>query len=642
MRELRELHSPYPGLRPFESHEPVGVLRPRGACQPAAGHPASRTFPGIDRAVWIGQIQLGAGGVVAGTLARLDRRRERLANRHAAPGERPLRRLAEALLRPDVLGRELGDPQCNDGATPDATQAALVEAELRRGPRALIELVADAQALADAQTALNLLILVDQFEELFRYTQTGDTQGDEAEAFVNLLLRPRLEDSAAAVRIHVALTMRIDALHQCARLLDLPEAINRAQYLVPRLKDDELRRAIAAPAQVFGGNVSPEVVDSLLNNVQGAEDPLPLLQHALSFMWDSAQQREPHRPEITLADMKQAGGLQQALSLHANRIFDSLTAEQQPLADILFRAITAPPEPGRLDARRPQRLNQIARFAGIPHQWQVFEPVLRAFSVEGANFLRFAEPLSAETVVDISHEALIRQWDRLRALAESEAALAAQYRRWRDRSEHHWRRGGELLAVQFDAAVAWRDGNVGLEPGVGQLGDGSSVLQQSPPHADWAARYALIEGEFETLLRYIAESEAAAEVKAEAKLQAEARSYTAQERRVLTIASSALAVVVLLLFVGAVVLWVDQLPRWARLAYSLATVACVVTTIFVVRTRLRLSPRLGLRPRLRTAIYGAGDAGVQLAQTMQLSPEYKAVCFLDDDPNLHHKTRSQG
>lgn len=121
-----------------------------------------------------------------------------------------------------------------------------------------------------------------------------------------------------------------------------------------------------------------------------------------------------------------------------------------------------------------------------------------------------------------------------------------------------------------------------------------------------------------------------------------ARLYRAVVRyidlRVLASASAALAVVVLLVFLLAVALQIHVLPRSSLLIFWFIAFAYVVTSRFVARSLLRRGMKHGGRPRLRTAIYGAGDAGAQLAQAMQFSPDYKAVCFLDDRANVQYKS----
>jgi FlaA1/EpsC-like NDP-sugar epimerase len=107
--------------------------------------------------------------------------------------------------------------------------------------------------------------------------------------------------------------------------------------------------------------------------------------------------------------------------------------------------------------------------------------------------------------------------------------------------------------------------------------------------------------------------------------------------RVIVASSSALAAVALTMFAMAHLLNVMVLPRSSLLIFWFVAFTYVITSRFIARGLLRQGLRRAGRPRLRTAIYGAGDAGVQLAQTMQFSPEYKAVCFLDDGRELQHK-----
>lgn len=109
---------------------------------------------------------------------------------------------------------------------------------------------------------------------------------------------------------------------------------------------------------------------------------------------------------------------------------------------------------------------------------------------------------------------------------------------------------------------------------------------------------------------------------------------------VLAAAGAALAAVVLLVYGIALILEVQVLPRSALLIFWFIAFAYVVSSRFLARSLLRRSIRPGSRARIRTAVYGAGDAGVQLAQAMQFSTEYRAVCFIDDRPERQIQTVS--
>lgn len=108
--------------------------------------------------------------------------------------------------------------------------------------------------------------------------------------------------------------------------------------------------------------------------------------------------------------------------------------------------------------------------------------------------------------------------------------------------------------------------------------------------------------------------------------------------RVVVACGLSLAVVVLVTFGLALMFNVQVIPRSALLMYWFVAFTYVITSRFIARTLLRQGLKRAGRPRLRTAIYGAGEAGAQLAQTMQLSREYEAVCFLDDRADLQSKT----
>ena len=110
------------------------------------------------------------------------------------------------------------------------------------------------------------------------------------------------------------------------------------------------------------------------------------------------------------------------------------------------------------------------------------------------------------------------------------------------------------------------------------------------------------------------------------------------DMRVLVVASTALAVAVLLIYATALVLDLHVIPRSSLLIYWFIAFTYVIASRFLARLLLRRSLKSAGRPRQRTAIYGAGDAGSQLARAMKSSPEYEAVCFIDDKSGLHHRT----
>ena len=333
-----------------------------------------------------------------------------------SPGSAPFDNLTTALLGEAALGRE------RQSASQQA--ASLLQATLRRGPLGLVEAVAESHLPEDT----NLLLVVDQFEEIFRYRKQTQNVND-ADAFVNLLLASA-QSRQSDVPIYVVITMRSDFLGDCALFTGLPEAINDSQFLTPRLTRDQYRSAIVEPALVAGGQLDDALVNQLLNDLRGEPDQLPVLQHALMRMWTLAGDNVLKRA-LTLDDYKAVGGLAGALSKHCDEISNELNPEQQRIAEVMFRALCERSSEQR-DTRHPAKLGEVAAIAGVDVEAVI--PVVDAFRDMGRNFLMPPLPiaLDAETTLDISHESLIRQWQTLNTWVAAEAESARQYQRLED------------------------------------------------------------------------------------------------------------------------------------------------------------------------------------------------------------------
>jgi len=453
--------SPYPGLRPFSEDEAelffgreeqtdqlldrlqrtrfLAVVGPSGC--------------GKSSLVRAGMIAALQTGLMSGTGAHW-----RIAQMR--PGARPLWRLASALAAPEAL-----DIERQGGAT----ALAFADATLRRGPLGLVELLQERWLPEGA----NLLLLVDQFEEIFRFRQEGSA--DEADAFVALLLASAAQ---ADFPVYVVLTMRSDFLGECALFHGLPEAINDGQYLTPRMTREQTRRAIVGPARVFDAEVDAELVTQLLNEIGSDPDQLPLLQHALMRMWQHLQARRgtgSGTPVLTMADYAAVGSIAKALSAHADQVFGELDQRDprddrgRHIAELMFRRLTHRAT-GKRDTRRPARLDDVAAVAGVP-QPEVMA-VVEAFRRPDRSFVTppAGVALAADTVLDIGHESLIRRWDRLNAWVDAEAKSADVYFRLKDSARRE----------QAGRAALWRSP---------ELEEGLAWRTQEAPNEAWALRY---------------------------------------------------------------------------------------------------------------------------------------------------------
>jgi hypothetical protein len=304
--------------------------------------------------------------------------------------------------------------------------------------------------------------MIDQFEEIFRYRER--IAADEADAFVALLLASARQSE---VPIYVVITMRSDYLGECAVFHGLPEAVSDSQYLTPRLTREDLELAIAGPARVFGGQVEPRLLNRLINDFGTDPDQLPLLQHALARLWSRcATSAKPS--VLTVREYEAIGGLSAALSNHGDEVLAELTPEQQRIAEIMFRRLSGT-EDGKRDVRAPARVDEIAKIAQI-NSGEVIA-VADAFRRADRCFLAVPEgPLDEHTLLDLSHESLIRQWRRLAVWVTDEAKSAEMYLRLRD-----W-------------ALRWEQGNAELWRGP-DLASAVAWRQREAPSEAWAARY---------------------------------------------------------------------------------------------------------------------------------------------------------
>ena len=200
--------------------------------------------------------------------------------------------------------------------TEGLTLAEIVEATLRMSKLGLIDIFEQA-ALGEG---VNLLVVVDQFEELFRYRQL--TRRRHLGRGRRRLREPAARgQGAAGVRIFVVLTMRSDFLGDCTQFPGLAEAINAGQYLVPRLTRDERRAAIEGPVGVGGAQIAPVLLTRLVNDVGDNPDQLSILQHALNRTWARWREKTGGKGLLDLEHYEAIGTMAHALDQHAEQAY---------------------------------------------------------------------------------------------------------------------------------------------------------------------------------------------------------------------------------------------------------------------------------------------------------------------------------
>jgi WD40 repeat protein len=366
------------------------------------------------------------------------------------PGGNPLGLLSEALVAADLYDREAENIRENLLATLSRSHFGLVEAVKQAG----------------LGPGTNFLLVVDQFEEIFRFHEAGPTQQERAGEFVSLLLEATAQKE---VPIFVVLTMRSDFIGECGQFEGLAEAVNRGEFLIPRLTREQYKRVIEGPIRVAGGQIAPRLLQRLLNDLGQQADQLPCLQHALMRTWNVWAEKGG-ADALDLEDYHQVGRMSEALSLHADEVFDSLAGDRQrELCTGVFKALTVQETENR-GIRRPQRLGRLCQILDVPAEDLL--PILDAYRRPGVTFLMPSHDveLTDRTIIDISHESLMRVWTRLRHWVDDESHAVGIYRRLSESAVlYKQNKAGLYRDPELGIALAWRDA--------------------SHPNEAWAERY---------------------------------------------------------------------------------------------------------------------------------------------------------
>lgn len=299
---------------------------------------------------------------------------------------------------------------------------AIINSVLRSGPNGLVEVGKYLQA----RSGENIFFAIDQFEELFRYKDAGNEEfSNDATAYVNLILTAVHQTKEP---IYVSLNMRSDFIGECSAFPGLTQMINQSNYLVPQMTREQKRIAIEGPIAVGGGKISPRLLKRLLSDIGDNQDQLPILQHALMRTWDYwVSNHEPGEP-IDIRHYNAIGKISQALSLHANEAYDELTSREKEIAEILFKNITERNLENQ-GLRRPVRIDTVAELAEASEAEVI--KVVDQFRKPGRSFLMPGThvALKGDSVIELSHESMMRIWTRLTTWVDEEFESAQVYKR---------------------------------------------------------------------------------------------------------------------------------------------------------------------------------------------------------------------
>lgn len=345
------------------------------------------------------------------------------------PGEKPLESLAEAFLA------HLSDP------IERAKKLQEAENFIRNQTNGLSNYIR-------AQEAERIVLVADQFEEAFTLCQDKEERQQFFECLLDAVDRVNKE------KFCLVLTMRADFFGKCVEYSGLAQKIKDHQAIVTQMDKGELKKAITEPAQKVGLEVEPELVEQMIADVAESPGSLPLLQYTLTALW---QQRTSDR--LTVQAYTHLGGIKGTLEKRATEVFNSCSEEEKKVAQQIFLELTQLGE-GTEDTRRRVLKQNLLNSHSAP---DIVDQLIQKLADQDVRLLVTGELLEKGDipkrveVVDVAHEALIRNWTLLRSwLDENHEAIRkkrkieAEAEEWlaNNRAEEYLLQGRKLTEAE--------------------------------------------------------------------------------------------------------------------------------------------------------------------------------------------------
>lgn len=249
-----------------------------------------------------------------------------------------------------------------------------------------------------------LIILIDQFEELY----APGVNKPEKDAFVGNLLHAASDPSK---QVMIIITFRSDFLGETHRHSELNQLFSSQGYLVPAMNEQEIRDAIRKPAEQANRPLDDATIELLAKDAEGREGVLPLLQFTLSHIWEKF-------PESPVEIFKRIGGVGGALAEEAERIYKTLTVDDQKIARRVFLGLIQLNE----NTKNTRRRVSIAQFVSHTKEPEQVRQVINKFAESKVRLITLSAEKSpsasaTESLVEtaeVTHETLFEHWGRLK------------------------------------------------------------------------------------------------------------------------------------------------------------------------------------------------------------------------------------
>jgi len=434
--------NPFPGLRAFRPDEGHLFFGRVESTQKVVNKLKENRFVAVIGASGSGKSSLVMSGVIPALLKENSEGRKSWSYLVFRPDQNPV----------DHLAAELSAFSASAGFT-QLTQAG-VAASLHNRTEGLTEVINRLRKNLRQQ----IVIVIDQFEEIFRFSPATarGTLGDDATEFIDLIVAAIQNPDQG---LHIILTLRSEYVSDCARFHSLTSLMNSSSYLLPQIPNDLLGSVIEDPVKAAGASIDRSLIKLIMSELTDRPGQLPVLQHLMMRLWNQWSRAGDMSRPMGMADYDAVGQIQEAISQHAGQALESLDERHRYVCSRLFRTITTRTDNGR-ELRKPERISTIAAQTGCTENEII--SVAEVFRAPEYSFITPSKEvlLSRESIVDLTHESIIRLWSTLRKWMDDEEASEKLYLKLAASAEQYQEGNGRLwTAPDLLVALRWREEN---------------------------------------------------------------------------------------------------------------------------------------------------------------------------------------
>ena len=311
--------------------------------------------------------------------------------------------------------------------------------------------IEDAILKINDQHTGNCLLIIDQFEEIFNLSRNDEF--DNCKHFVDLILSTLNTKNS---KINIILTLRSDFIGNCTEFSGLPEVLNKSQYLIPRLSEIQFKEVINGPLSEVKYSISASLLQTLTKDIDNNQDQLSILQHAMMRTIEYWKLESATNEVIDVRHYKSIGTMKKALSNHADEAYEELSDPEKEGCNKMFKVL--------VNFQNLKVTRNLIKFSDLVSITAVDSKtlinVINIFRRSDRSFLRPKEgiEITDETIIDISHESLLRLWSRLRVWIKEEMESSEIYKNLCETAALYQEGKGSLLInPELEIVLKWRE-----------------------------------------------------------------------------------------------------------------------------------------------------------------------------------------